>query len=87
MTIAIIGCGYDGSYLPADTVMLAKSVPDHDSPARLIEATVAINDQSKFAMTFKVDAATGGDLNSIDKSGDETGQGYTYANIELRLSG
>ncbi|WEZ85823.1 UDP-glucose/GDP-mannose dehydrogenase family protein (plasmid) [Rhizobium sp. 32-5/1] len=56
------GPGYGGSCFPKDTLALVKTAQDHDSPVRLIETTVAINDSRKRAMGRKVIAATGGDV-------------------------
>ena len=55
------GPGFGGSCFPKDTVALVKTAQDYDSPVRLIEATVAINDQRKRAMARKVIRALGGD--------------------------
>lgn len=54
------GPGYGGSCFPKDTLALVKTAQDHDSPLRLIETTVAINDNRKRAMGRKVIAACGG---------------------------
>jgi UDPglucose 6-dehydrogenase len=56
------GPGYGGSCFPKDTVALVKTAQDYDSPVRLIETTVAVNDQRKRAMARKVIAAMGGDV-------------------------
>ena len=56
------GPGYGGSCFPKDTVALVKTAQDHDSPVRLIEATVAINENRKRAMARKVIAACGGSV-------------------------
>ncbi|MET0747331.1 MAG: UDP-glucose/GDP-mannose dehydrogenase family protein [Rhizobium sp.] len=56
------GPGYGGSCFPKDTLALAKTAQDHDSPVRLIEATISINDNRKRAMGRKVIAAVGGDV-------------------------
>ncbi|HVW93115.1 MAG TPA: UDP-glucose/GDP-mannose dehydrogenase family protein [Devosia sp.] len=56
------GPGYGGSCFPKDTLALIKTAQDHESPVRLIETTVAINDQRKRAMSRKVVQAAGGDL-------------------------
>ncbi len=56
------GPGYGGSCFPKDTLALAKTAQDHDSPVRLIETTIAINDSRKRAMGRKVIAAVGGDV-------------------------
>ena len=55
------GPGFGGSCFPKDTVALAKTAQDYDSPVRLIETTIAINDQRKRAMARKVVRAIGGD--------------------------
>jgi UDPglucose 6-dehydrogenase len=54
------GPGYGGSCFPKDTLALVKTAQDFDSPVRLIETTVAINDNRKRAMGRKVIAACGG---------------------------
>lgn len=56
------GPGYGGSCFPKDTLALVKTAQDNDSPIRLIEATVAINDQRKRAMARKIIRAAGGDV-------------------------
>lgn len=56
------GPGYGGSCFPKDTLALVKTAQDHDSPVRLVETTVAINDNRKRAMGRKVIAAAGGDV-------------------------
>ncbi len=54
------GPGYGGSCFPKDTMALVKTAQDNDSPVRLIETTVAVNDTRKRAMARKVMAACGG---------------------------
>jgi UDPglucose 6-dehydrogenase len=56
------GPGYGGSCFPKDTLALVKTAQDHDSPVRLIETTVAINDNRKRAMGRKVIAACDGNV-------------------------
>lgn len=56
------GPGYGGSCFPKDTLALVKIGQDYDSPLRLVETTVAINDQRKRAMARKVVAACEGDV-------------------------
>lgn len=56
------GPGYGGSCFPKDTLALVKTAQDHDSPVRLIETTIAINDNRKRAMGRRVIAALGGDV-------------------------
>ncbi|WP_416357605.1 UDP-glucose dehydrogenase family protein [Aureimonas phyllosphaerae] len=54
------GPGYGGSCFPKDTLALVKTAQDSNAPLRLVEATVAVNDQRKRAMARKVVAACGG---------------------------
>ena len=54
------GPGYGGSCFPKDKLALMKTAQDHDAPLRLIEATVAVNEQRKRAMGRKVLAAIEG---------------------------
>lgn len=56
------GPGYGGSCFPKDTLALVKTAQDYGSPLRLIETTVAINDQRKRAMARKVARAVGPDI-------------------------
>ncbi|BDA82934.1 UDP-glucose 6-dehydrogenase [Aureimonas sp. SA4125] len=56
------GPGYGGSCFPKDTVALMKTAQDNGAPLRLIETTVAVNDQRKRAMARKVVSACGGSL-------------------------
>ncbi|EJL50609.1 nucleotide sugar dehydrogenase [Rhizobium sp. CF122] len=56
------GPGYGGSCFPKDTLALVKTAQDYDSPVRLIETTVAINDNRKRAMGRKVIAACDGNV-------------------------
>ncbi|PHR94189.1 MAG: UDP-glucose 6-dehydrogenase [Robiginitomaculum sp.] len=56
------GPGYGGSCFPKDTLALVKTAHDHDSPMRLMETTVSINDTRKRAMARRVIAACGGDV-------------------------
>jgi UDPglucose 6-dehydrogenase len=56
------GPGYGGSCFPKDTLALVKTAQDFDSPLRLIETTVAINDNRKRAMGRKVINACGGSV-------------------------
>ena len=56
------GPGYGGSCFPKDTLALVKTAQDNESPVRLIEATVAVNDKRKRAMARKVIAACGGEV-------------------------
>ncbi|WP_061935020.1 UDP-glucose/GDP-mannose dehydrogenase family protein [Aureimonas sp. AU22] len=58
------GPGYGGSCFPKDTLALVKTAQDSNAPLRLIETTVAVNDQRKRAMARKVIAACGGRVRS-----------------------
>ncbi|WP_417613479.1 UDP-glucose dehydrogenase family protein [Parasphingorhabdus sp.] len=55
------GPGYGGSCFPKDTLALMKTAQDNDSPVRIVEAVVQINDQRKRAMGRKVIHALDGD--------------------------
>lgn len=54
------GPGYGGSCFPKDTLALMKTAQDHEAPLRLIEATVAVNEQRKRAMARKILGAMDG---------------------------
>jgi len=56
------GPGYGGSCFPKDTLALVKTAQDYDSPLRLIETTVMVNDNRKRAMGRKVIAACDGNV-------------------------
>ena len=53
------GPGYGGSCFPKDTLALLKTAEDHDSPLRIVEAVVKVNDSRKRAMGRKVIEALG----------------------------
>ncbi|MBO9714523.1 UDP-glucose/GDP-mannose dehydrogenase family protein [Sphingomonas sp.] len=56
------GPGYGGSCFPKDTLALLKTAADNDTPLRIVEATVQVNDARKRAMGRKVIKAMGGDV-------------------------
>ena len=56
------GPGYGGSCFPKDTLALIKTAQDNAAPLRLVETTVAVNDQRKRAMARKVLAALDGNI-------------------------
>ncbi|MGG5888311.1 UDP-glucose dehydrogenase family protein [Falsiroseomonas sp. HC035] len=56
------GPGYGGSCFPKDTLAVAQTARDFNSPLRLIEATIAINDARKGQMADRIIAACGGSL-------------------------
>jgi UDPglucose 6-dehydrogenase len=53
------GPGYGGSCFPKDTLALLKTAQDHDSPLRIVEAVVQVNDTRKRAMGRKILKALG----------------------------
>lgn len=56
------GPGYGGSCFPKDTLALVKTAQDHDSPMRLMETTVSINDTRKRAMGRRIISACNGSV-------------------------
>lgn len=56
------GPGYGGSCFPKDTLALVKTGQDFDTPLRLVETTVEINDRRKRAMGRKIITAMGGNV-------------------------
>ncbi|MBV8688398.1 MAG: UDP-glucose/GDP-mannose dehydrogenase family protein [Alphaproteobacteria bacterium] len=55
------GPGYGGSCFPKDTLALLKTAEDQQSPLRIVESVVAVNETRKRAMGRKVIQALGGD--------------------------
>ena len=55
------GPGYGGSCFPKDTLALLKTAEDYESPLRIVESVVKVNDTRKRAMGRKVIQALGGD--------------------------
>lgn len=56
------GPGYGGSCFPKDTLALVKTAQDAQSPMRLIETVVEVNDSRKTRMAQKIIAACGGSV-------------------------
>ncbi|ODT78887.1 MAG: UDP-glucose 6-dehydrogenase [Pelagibacterium sp. SCN 64-44] len=56
------GPGYGGSCFPKDTLALVKIGQDHGTPLRLVETTIAVNEQRRTAMARKIVAACGGEV-------------------------
>ena len=56
------GPGYGGSCFPKDTLALSKIAHDFGTPLRLVETTIAVDDQRKRAMGRKIIAACGGSV-------------------------
>ena len=54
------GPGYGGSCFPKDTLALLKTAEDYDSPVRIVESVVKVNESRKRAMGRKVIDALGG---------------------------
>jgi UDPglucose 6-dehydrogenase len=54
------GPGFGGSCFPKDTMALIKTGQDNETPLRIIETVVAVNEQRKRAMARKVANAFGG---------------------------
>ncbi|MFM9828639.1 MAG: UDP-glucose dehydrogenase family protein [Sphingomonas sp.] len=55
------GPGYGGSCFPKDTLALLKTAEDFETPLRIVEAVVQVNDSRKRARGRKVIQALGGD--------------------------
>ncbi|MGP9813768.1 UDP-glucose dehydrogenase family protein [Rhodopseudomonas sp. NSM] len=62
------GPGFGGSCFPKDTLALIKTGQDNETPLRIVETVVAVNDQRKRAMARKVSSAFGGNGNLRGKS-------------------
>ncbi|WP_223476364.1 UDP-glucose dehydrogenase family protein [Oricola indica] len=56
------GPGIGGSCFPKDTLALVRTAHDADSPMRLVETTVTINDQRKRSISKKVIRGCGGSV-------------------------
>ena len=56
------GPGYGGSCFPKDTLALVKTAQDYNSPLRIVEAVVDINDKRKSAMADRIAKACGGSV-------------------------
>jgi UDPglucose 6-dehydrogenase len=70
------GPGYGGSCFPKDTLALLKTAEDYETPVRIVEAVVQVNDSRKRAMGRKVIHALGGE-------GTEGARGKTVAVLGL----
>nr|WP_246603142.1 UDP-glucose/GDP-mannose dehydrogenase family protein [Falsiroseomonas tokyonensis] len=56
------GPGYGGSCFPKDTLAVARTARDFESPLTLIETTIAVNDARKGQMADRIIAALGGNV-------------------------
>lgn len=54
------GPGYGGSCFPKDTLALVKTAQDYESPLRIVETVVDINEKRKAAMANRIIEACGG---------------------------
>jgi len=54
------GPGFGGSCFPKDTLALARTAREVNSPSQIVEAVIAVNDERKQAMVKKIEAAFGG---------------------------
>jgi UDPglucose 6-dehydrogenase len=70
------GPGYGGSCFPKDTLALLKTSEDYETPVRIVEAVVQVNDNRKRAMGRKVIKALGG-------TGNDGVKGKTVAVLGL----
>jgi UDPglucose 6-dehydrogenase len=70
------GPGYGGSCFPKDTLALLKTAEDYESPLRIVEAVVKVNDMRKRAMGRKV-------IDALASSGDGEPRGKRVALLGL----
>jgi len=56
------GPGYGGSCFPKDTLALLKTAQDFETPQRIVEAVVAVNESRKRAMGRRIIAACNGNV-------------------------
>jgi UDPglucose 6-dehydrogenase len=56
------GPGYGGSCFPKDTLALAKTARDNDTPMEIVETVISRNERQKLNMAAKVIDAAGGSL-------------------------
>jgi UDPglucose 6-dehydrogenase len=56
------GPGFGGSCFPKDTLALARSAQEANSPIRLVETVIEVNDRRKKRMAEKIIAACGGSV-------------------------
>jgi UDPglucose 6-dehydrogenase len=71
------GPGYGGSCFPKDTLALLKTAEDFQTPQRIVEAVVSVNDSRKRAMGRKVLAAL------VGEDGADEPRGKTVALLGL----
>jgi UDPglucose 6-dehydrogenase len=56
------GPGFGGSCFPKDALALASTARQHDSPIRIVETVIDVNDGRKKSMAMRIIAACGGSL-------------------------
>ena len=56
------GPGYGGSCFPKDTLALVRTAEQHDSPIRIVEAVVQVNEDRKHSMGRRIIEACGGSV-------------------------
>ncbi len=56
------GPGFGGSCFPKDTMALIHTAAQHESPVRIVEAAVAVNDSRKASLFSKIQEEFGNDL-------------------------
>ena len=56
------GPGFGGSCFPKDIAALARIAAEHETPARIVEATIAVNSAQRARMCEKIRAALDGDV-------------------------
>jgi len=56
------GPGYGGSCFPKDTLALTESARKAESPLRIVEAVIEVNDRRKESMADRIESHCGGDL-------------------------
>lgn len=56
------GPGYGGSCFPKDTLALSKTAKDYNTPVRIVDTVVQVNEERKKSMSKKIVSALGGDI-------------------------
>ena len=59
------GPGYGGSCFPKDALALVRTAQEFERPLRLVETTVAVNNQRKISMARRVIGACGGSVRGL----------------------
>ncbi len=56
------GPGYGGSCFPKDTLALSKTAQEHESPVRIVDTVIDVNNKRKQAMVERIVKACGGNV-------------------------